>query len=63
MHTNQDLIDNNCTTNNQYNPKIYIKLKGWHPPPALLDAEELITVFEKCLKAVVATNNNNTCAF
>jgi len=37
-------------------PKLYIKLKGWEPPPAPLLVENAITLFEKQLK--LATHQN-----
>jgi hypothetical protein len=37
-------------------PQLYIKLKGWDPPPAPLLVENAITLFEKQLK--LATHQN-----
>jgi hypothetical protein len=37
--------------NENYNKQIYIKQKNWHPPPAPLNVEDKITLFEKLLKA------------
>jgi hypothetical protein len=31
----------------QYIPQLYVKLKGWYPPPASLAIEEEITYFKK----------------
>lgn len=33
-----------------YIPQLYVKIKGWYPPPASLTIENKITEFEKKLK-------------
>jgi hypothetical protein len=41
----------------EYIPQLYVKLKGWHPPPASPTIEEEITQFEKKIKAAVNIKN------
>jgi len=48
----------NPSIKNDYIPQLYIKLKGWDPPPATLSVEDAITLFEKQLK--MATQHNTT---
>jgi hypothetical protein len=39
-------------SNDNYHPQIYVKLKGWDPPPAPLSIKDNITSFEKTLSEV-----------
>jgi hypothetical protein len=41
----------------EYIPQLYIKLKGWHPPPASPTIEKEITQFEKKIKEAVNIKN------
>ena len=45
-------LQQNSSTNNNYIPQLYIRLKGWDPPPAPLKVENSITNFEKQLRMV-----------
>ncbi len=47
------------STNHDYIPQIYVKLKGWDPPPAPLNVENAITEFEKQLKITTTQNTQN----
>lgn len=47
------------STNHDYIPQIYVKLKGWDPPPAPLHVENAITEFEKQLKITTTQNTQN----
>ena len=49
----------NPSTKNDYIPQLYIKLKGWDPPPAPLSVEDAITLFEKQLKIAIQRNMLN----
>jgi hypothetical protein len=41
----------------QYIPQLYVKLKGWNPPPVSLAIGEEITQFEKKMKKAVTLKN------
>jgi len=50
-------LDTNVRHNNsEYIPQLYIKIKGWNPPPAPLIIENQITNFEKIIKTAIQTN-------
>jgi len=51
-------MDNPHRPNQTYIPQIYIKLKDWHPPPASLNTENRITLFEKNVRQAVELNNH-----
>jgi hypothetical protein len=58
IRTKQYLLDNPHRPNQTYIPQIYIKLKDWHPPPASLNTENRITLFEKNVRQAVESNNH-----
>jgi hypothetical protein len=58
IRTKQYLLSNRKSTNTEYVPQIYKKLKNWYPPPASLTIENRITDFEKQLKQLITTNND-----
>lgn len=41
----------------EYMPQIYVKLKGWNPPPASLTIENQLTIFEQQLKNNINISN------
>jgi hypothetical protein len=59
IRTKQHLLQNKDNTSETYIPQIYVKLKGWNPPPALLDIENRITDFEKNLQNAIKSNKNS----
>ncbi len=58
IRTKQYLTHNNHQSSDSYIPQIYIKLKGWNPPPATLTIENQITEFENKLQDAVNSNRN-----
>ena len=56
IRTTQYLLGKNDTNTEPYNPQIYIKLKGWNPPPATSDIEKRITAFEHYIKKAITEN-------
>jgi hypothetical protein len=50
IRTHFYLKQQNSNSEESYEKQIYVKLKNWHPPPAPLEVENQITVFEKLLK-------------
>jgi hypothetical protein len=63
IRTKHHLITSNKPQNQSYNPQIYVKLKGWNPPPAPLTTEECMTNFEKKLKEAIKINNHRRDTF
>jgi len=52
-------LQRNPSTKIDYIPQLYIKLKGWDPPPAPISVEDAITLFEKQLKIAIQHNMLN----
>jgi hypothetical protein len=50
IRTHFYLKQQNSNSEENYDKQIFVKLKNWHPPPAPLEVENQITVFEKLLK-------------
>ncbi len=50
IRTKNYLIQQTDHPNSDYIPQLYVKIKGWHPPPATLTIENKITDFEKRLR-------------
>jgi hypothetical protein len=51
------LLTGNRTQQTEYIPQLYIKLKIWNPPPAMLTTEDWMTSFEKNLREASKINN------
>jgi hypothetical protein len=56
IRTKQYLLQNESKSSDIYIPQIYVKLKGWNPPPAPLDIENCITDFERNLQDAIKSN-------
>jgi len=63
IRTKNHLITTGKTNANEYIPQLYIKLKNWNPPPAPLNTEERMTLFEKKIKEASRINNLQTHTF
>ena len=50
IRTRYYLKELNIDNSADYEKQIYLKDKGWHPPPAPLHIEDKLTMFEKTLK-------------
>jgi len=50
IRTRYYLKELNIDNSADYEKQIYLKNKGWHPPPAPLHIEDKLTMFEKTLK-------------
>jgi len=57
--TKHFLDTNDRHDNSEYIPQLYIKIKGWNPPPAPLRTESQITNFVKIIKAAIQTSTTN----
>ena len=57
IHTKQYLNTNGHSSSMEYMPQIYVKLKGWNPPPASLTIENQLTIFEQQLKNNINISN------
>jgi len=53
----QYLISKWTNSSDEDIPQIYVKLKGWNPPPASLSLEDKLTHFEKQVTEAVTINN------
>ncbi len=53
IRTKHWLLHQNPANTNPYIPQIYVKLKGWNPPPASSKTEDHLTEFEKKLKETI----------
>jgi len=60
IRTKQYRLQNNNKNATPYIPQIYVKLKGWHPPPAPIDIENKLTTFEKLLKQTIHEKQKRT---
>ena len=60
IRTKQYLLQNNNKNATPYIPQIYVKLKGWYPPPAPIDIENKLTTFEKLLKQTIHEKQKRT---
>jgi hypothetical protein len=44
------LLTEKKNNDTEYIPQLYVKIKGWNPPPAPIELENKLTEFEKKLK-------------
>jgi hypothetical protein len=56
IQTKHYLDTNGRTSLDEYIPQLYIRLKGWSPPPAASHTEKLLHSFEIKLKEAIQTN-------
>jgi hypothetical protein len=56
IRTKHNLDTNDWNDMNEYIPQLYIKIKGWNPPPAPSRTENQITNFEKDVIAAIQTH-------
>jgi hypothetical protein len=60
IRTKHWLLHQNPINTTPFIPQIYVKLKGWNPPPATSNTEHRMTEFEKKLKKAVNLNTKKT---
>jgi hypothetical protein len=53
IQTKNYLLTKKTNTNTEYIPQLYVKLRGWNPPPAPIHLENKLTEFEKKLKEAI----------
>jgi hypothetical protein len=56
IRTELHLQKSASATETDYHPQIYIKTSRWNPPPASLEIEDGLTLFEKALKNEIHIN-------
>jgi len=56
IRTKHWLLHQNPENTTPFIPQLYVKLKGWNPPPATSNTEHCMTEFEKKLKKAVNLN-------
>jgi hypothetical protein len=60
IRTKHWLLHQNPINTTPFIPQIYVKLKGWNPPPATSNTKHRMTEFEKKLKKAVNLNTKKT---